>query len=291
MSVAQRHPAGPYAWSLALHGTLLAALGLGATLTQREVVVPMPIQAVVVDAAVLAALDAVRREDDATARQAAERLRRQHREDQARLEQERLKRERMAADTQAREQVQQRERSDLEARRKVETDTRARAEAETRRKAQADAAQRRKLEADAATKRKAEADARAREQAGREREAEDARTRAQREAELRARLADEEQRTMAVAGGLRAQYVAMIQARIQRNWIRPASARPGLKCTIRVTQIPGGEVVGATLGTCNGDDAVRQSIVSAVLRSSPLPTPPDPSLFERNLVVEFVPED
>ena len=96
---------------------------------------------------------------------------------------------------------------------------------------------------------------------------------------------------MAVAGGLKAQYVAMIQARIQRNWIRPASARPGLKCTIRVTQIPGGEVVGATLGTCNGDDAVRQSIVSAVLRSSPLPTPPDPSLFERNLVVEFVPED
>jgi colicin import membrane protein len=58
-----------------------------------------------------------------------------------------------------------------------------------------------------------------------------------------------------------------------------------------VTQIPGGAVVGATLGTCNGDDAVRQSIVSAVLRSSPLPTPPDPSLFERNLVIEFVPED
>lgn len=284
MSLAQRHPAGPYAWSLALHGTLLAALGLGATLTQREVVVvPMPIQAVVVDAAVLAALDAVRREDDAIARQAAELLERQHREDQARLERERLERDQQAAETQAREQAQQRERADLEARRKVET--------ETRRKAQADAAQRRKLEAEAAAKHKAEADARAREQAERQRQAEDARTRAQREAELRARLADEEQRTMAVAGGLRAQYVAMIQARIQRNWIRPASARPGLKCTVQVTQIPGGAVVGATLGTCNGDDAVRQSIVSAVLRSSPLPTPPDPSLFERNLVIEFVPED
>jgi len=291
MSVAQRHPAGPYAWSLALHGTLLAALGLSATLTQREVVVPMPIQAVVVDAAVLAALDAVRREDDATARQAAERLERQHREDQARLERERVELDQRVADARAQEQAQQRERSDLEARRKVETETRARAEAETRRKAQAEAAQRHKLEADAAAKRKAGAEALARERAVREREAEDARARAQREAELRARLAVEEQRTMAVAGGLKAQYVAMIQARIQRNWIRPASARPGLKCTIQVTQIPGGEVVGAALGTCNGDDAVRQSIVSAVLRSSPLPTPPDPSLFERNLVVEFVPED
>jgi hypothetical protein len=36
---------------------------------------------------------------------------------------------------------------------------------------------------------------------------------------------------------------------------------------------------------------VKQSIVSAVLRSSPLPAPSDPSLFERNLVFEFVPED
>lgn len=291
MSAAQRHPAGPYAWSLALHGTLLAALGLGATLTQREVVVPMPIQAMVADAAVLAALDAARREDDATARQAAERQERQRREDQARLEQQRLEREQIAADTQAREQAQQRERSEIEARRKAEAETKARAAAEVRRKADADAAQRRKSEADSAAKRKAEVDARAREQAERQRQAEEARSRTQREAELRARLADEERRTTAVAGGLRAQYVAMIQARIQRNWIRPATARAGLKCTVRVTQIPGGEVVGATLGTCNGDEVARQSIVSAVLRSSPLPTPPDPSLFERNLEIEFVPED
>jgi colicin import membrane protein len=83
----------------------------------------------------------------------------------------------------------------------------------------------------------------------------------------------------------------MIQARIQRNWIRPASARPGLRCTVNVQQIPGGEVVGASIASCNGDDAVRQSIVSAVLRSSPLPAPPDPALFERNLVIEFVPEE
>jgi colicin import membrane protein len=94
-----------------------------------------------------------------------------------------------------------------------------------------------------------------------------------------------------VSSGARAQYAALIQARIQRNWIRPASAKPGLKCTVKVTQIPGGEVVGASLGACNGDEAVKQSIISAVLRSSPLPTPPEPALFERNLVIEFVPED
>ena len=94
-----------------------------------------------------------------------------------------------------------------------------------------------------------------------------------------------------MASGARVQYVALIQARIQRNWIRPASARSGLRCVVKVTQIPGGEVVGASLGACNGDETVKQSIISAVLKSSPLPAPPDPSLFERNLVIEFVPED
>ncbi len=291
MSVAPRHSAGPYGWSLALHAALLAGLGYFAGLTQREVVVATPIQAVVVNDALLEALDTVRQADAETARQASER---QRREEQALREQERL-----AAQTLAQERAQAAERTATEERRRAETEATVRAEArrrqeaeaEARRKADAAVAQRRQAEADAAATRKAENDARAREQAERQRQAEEARTRAQRETDLRARLADEEQRTAAVAGGLRSQYVAMIQARIQRNWIRPASARSGLKCTVRVTQIPGGEVVGATLGTCNGDEAVRQSIVSAVLRSSPLPAPPDPSLFERNLVIEFVPED
>lgn len=290
MSAAPRHPAGAYAWSLALHAVLLGALALGTGLTRQEPVVPTPIQAVVVDAALIEALDTLRREDDAAARRAVERLEQQRRAEQAQREQERLEAEALAA-----EQARARERSEAEARGRAEAEAQARrrqeAEAAARRKAEAGAAQRRKAEAEAQAKRKAEADAKAREQAERQRQAEEARARAQREADLRARMAEEEQRTAAVAGGLRSQYVAMIQARIQRNWIRPASARPGLRCTVRVTQIPGGEVVGATLGACNGDEAVRQSIVSAVLRSSPLPAPPDPSLFERNLVIEFVPED
>ena len=270
MSVAARHPTGAYAWSLALHAALLATLGLGTSLTQRETVVATPIQAVVVDAAVLDALDAVRRAD------AARRTLQQH-EAQARRDQARLEQERLDAEAQAREQALAREHAASAARRQAEVEAQDRAES--------------KRLQEAAARRKVEADAQARDAAERQRQADEARARAQREADLRARLADEEQRTAAVAGGLRAQYVAMIQARVQRNWIRPASARPGLKCTVRVTQIPGGEVMGAALGACNGDEAVRQSIVSAVLRSSPLPAPPDPSLFERILVIEFVPED
>jgi colicin import membrane protein len=60
---------------------------------------------------------------------------------------------------------------------------------------------------------------------------------------------------------------------------------------VEVTQVPGGEVTGARVTQCNGDAAVRQSIENAVYRASPLPDPPDPALFERNLVLRFKPNE
>jgi colicin import membrane protein len=128
------------------------------------------------------------------------------------------------------------------------------------------------------------------EQAARQKAAEE-RLRAQREAELRAQLAAEERVTAARSSGQMQQYLAQIQARIERAWIRPASARQGLSCEVRITQVPGGEVVGVQVQTCNGDDAVRQSIEAAAYRASPLPQPSDSALFDRNLVVTFRPEE
>ena len=93
----------------------------------------------------------------------------------------------------------------------------------------------------------------------------------EREAELKRRLAEEERRDAAVDAGLLEQYIAQIQARIQRAWIRPPTARSGLNCVVHVTQVPGGEVVGVRVGECNGDEFVRQSIEAAVLKASPLP--------------------
>jgi colicin import membrane protein len=55
--------------------------------------------------------------------------------------------------------------------------------------------------------------------------------------------------------------------------------------------VPGGEVTNARVLQCNGDSAVRQSIENAVYRASPLPDPPDPSLFHRVFVIEFTPND
>jgi colicin import membrane protein len=65
----------------------------------------------------------------------------------------------------------------------------------------------------------------------------------------------------------------------------------GLSCTIFVSQIPGGEVVGMRFGPCNGNAAVRQSIENAVRNASPLPAPPEPRLFEREVKLVFTPKE
>lgn len=115
--------------------------------------------------------------------------------------------------------------------------------------------------------------------------------RAEREAELRQQMAAEENAQRARAAGQGVAWAAAIQARIQRAWIRPDSARAGLDCTVIVNQVPGGEVTGVRISACNGDDIVRQSIEAAVYRASPLPTPSDPALFERTLEVRFRPNE
>lgn len=170
------------------------------------------------------------------------------------------------------------------ARAKAEKDKAEKEKAE-KDKAQAEQARAEKARQDAERKAKAEADRVAREKADADRQT------AQREAELRTRMAAEERFAAAKASGLLAQYQAQIRARIERAWIRPASAKPGLSCEVRITQVPGGEVTGVQVGSCNGDETVRQSIEAAAYRASPLPLPPDPSLFDRNLVVTFRPQD
>ncbi len=94
-------------------------------------------------------------------------------------------------------------------------------------------------------------------------------------------------RLAAVDSGALAVYMTQIRQKIERNWNAPASAGADLECSVRVRQIPGGEVVGVTILSCNGDDAVRRSVEAAVHRSSPLPEPSDPSLFDRNILLNL----
>jgi colicin import membrane protein len=176
----------------------------------------------------------------------------------------------------------------LAAERKTE-EAAAQQRAEQARKEQAERERREKEKAD---REKADKERAERERLAREKAAKDEadRIRRQREEELGAQLAAEQRAAAVRASGLANQYVAQITARIERAWIRPPSATVGLQCEVRVTQVPGGAVTAVQIGRCNGDESVKQSIEAAVYRASPLPEPPDPALFERNLVINFQPE-
>jgi colicin import membrane protein len=111
------------------------------------------------------------------------------------------------------------------------------------------------------------------------------------EAALEAQLAEENSRSSAIRSGAQDEWNFRVRERIESNWYRPASARRGLQCRVAVTLVPGGTVVSAVVEACNGDEAVRESLRAAVLKSSPLPLPKDPRLFERKLVLEFTPDE
>jgi colicin import membrane protein len=253
--------------SVALHVAALAALTLGFKFPtyQHAPAAAAPIQGVMIDAKVLqqeterrerVAREAVERKqrEERQAREAADAARRAEAEKQAAAKREQ---ERLAAEQARKEQAAK----------------------EAREQAEAAKREQERLAKEEAAKKAAAAKAAAA-----------ARQQKQLEADLQQQLAVEGERRRLEQAGLLDQYARLIENQIERNWIPPASAKTGLECVVNVVQIPSGDVVDVRVGRCNGDDAVVRSIEAAVRRASPLPKPPDPALFERNLVVTFKPD-
>jgi len=289
-----REHSWPLVFSVVLHGLLAAAL-LAATLISINKSLPklqpIPVDAVVVDSQVL---HAAQRALTDRAEQAAARVRAET-EEKAAAEAAAAK---AVADAQMvaeqQRQADQAKAAAAEVARTRQAETARATEAqkaaaakhaeELKRTEDAKRAEDSKHAEDA--KRAAEA-----KQADDAKHAADLKAKAEREAELRRQLADEEHVSAVEASPARAQYIARLAARIQNAWIKPPSARAGLDCIVNITQLPGGEVTNARVSRCNGDAAASQSIENAVYRASPLPAPPDPALFERNLVIHFHPDE
>jgi colicin import membrane protein len=270
MSGVRKHR-GAVVYSVALHVVLVAALTLSVHLPswQRYTAAPAPIQGVIIDQSVLDKHEqAVREEqqreqrEEKQRRDAEQKAQREHDETVKREQELKAKQAQDLKDKQAREQ-----------------------------KARDDAAKR---EQEQKAKQAQELkDKQARDQKAREDAAKAAVARKQQqqaEDDLQRQLAAEADRQQAERAGLLDQYVRMIQDKIERNWTRPLSAKSGLDCMVSVVQLPTGDVIEARVTACNGDDAVTRSIEAAVKLASPLPRPPNPNLFERNLNVRFRPE-
>jgi colicin import membrane protein len=301
-----REHSWPMVVSVLLHGLLVGAMLLAAYISSQQhmpAMQPIAIDAVVVDSQVLHAAQraqiehaeqevartraaaeakaaAEKAEADARAAAQAESVAASQRVKQAaKLAEE-------EADSAARATAAEQAKS-AQSQRRAEAEAAAAAQAalDARRAAEAQKAADAKQAADAArqaAEAKLAADAR---------RAADERAKQDREAELRKQLADEERVAAVQSGPLRDRYITLLRNKIQNAWIKPSSATPGVDCLVQVTQVPGGEVTGARVTQCNGDAAVRQSIENAVYRASPLPDPPDPALFERNLSLRFRPNE
>lgn len=91
---------------------------------------------------------------------------------------------------------------------------------------------------------------------------------------------------------LTARYAAALQSAILRQWTRPETVPLGQRCRIRITQIPGGEVIDAQVDpSCPYDERGRRSIEAAVLKAQPLPYAGFESVFRRTLIVNFQASD
>jgi colicin import membrane protein len=192
-------------------------------------------------------------------------------------EQEKQEKIEQAKKTEDRQAQQLREREDAERR-----------EAEKQAAAKSAAA---KAAADKAASDKKAAEKKRADDAAATKKAADEKARLAREAELRRNLEAEERVNALRNSDAMARWQAAITARIERAWIKPPSAQPGISCIVSVTQVPGGEVTAVHVDSCSGGDAaLRESVEAAVYRASPLPPPPDPALFERNLILTFEPK-
>ncbi len=248
----------------------------------------MTIEAVMVDTqAMIDRRDNALREAE-QARQREEARQQRERELAAQRERERVAREEAAAEEAERQRIeaerqrqaelrleQLRERQERERQEELE---RQQAELDKIREQRAEVERQRKLEEERLK------------QLAAKREAEEAAQRqAAAEAEMQRQMAAEQAaRRQGQMADLRGQYIGAIQAQVTNNWLRPSTARAGLRCRLRVVQIPGGEIISAGIvGACNGDEATRRSVVAAVERAGALPYRGFEDVFEREIEFTF----
>lgn len=220
----------------------------------------------------------------------AERRKREEEERQRQAELEAEHQRQQEQQAQKQREAEQRQQAEAEARRQTEleakqkaeaaAEARRKAEAETRKKAELEARKKAELEA----KRKAEAEARrkqAEEEARRKAEAEQ---RAREQALQEALAMEEREREL---NPLRDAYSNAISQQISRNWLRPPGISDDLKCEVLVVQLPDGNVTSARITKSSGNTIFDESVIKAIYKAAPLPQPPSPEVFQRELEVNF----
>jgi len=88
-----------------------------------------------------------------------------------------------------------------------------------------------------------------------------------------------------------ADYLGRIRGKIRGNIVLPPDVKGNPEALFEVTQLPSGEVLTVRLKRSSGNAALDAAIERAILKSSPLPQPPQPDLFSRLLDLRYRPLD
>ena len=160
---------------------------------------------------------------------------------------------------------------------------------EQRNRAQQEALARQKLDEKKKTDEKL-AESRARQQ----RETEAMRAQAEHEGEARAKAErDAQARAQQTAQRAKAEadWIRSIQAKVRGNVTVPPDMAGNPETIFEVVQLPTGEIIDARLMKSSGVRAYDDAVQRAILKSSPLPRPERPDLFQRSLTLKFRPTD
>jgi len=119
-------------------------------------------------------------------------------------------------------------------------------------------------------------------------------------AQLKARPNPNSQQLASAAGAEAAQraaagkqgmmdYAAKIRGKIRGNIVLPPNIQGNPEAIFEVNQLPSGEVLSVKLKRSSGNAGLDTAIERAILKSSPLPKPDDPALFQRVLEIKYRP--
>jgi len=84
------------------------------------------------------------------------------------------------------------------------------------------------------------------------------------------------------------EYQAKIQAKIRRNIFMPPDVANDARAEFSVTLLPGGTVLKAERKKSSGNKMYDDAVERAILKSDPLPLPPDATLFNRFRELDLV---
>jgi colicin import membrane protein len=85
------------------------------------------------------------------------------------------------------------------------------------------------------------------------------------------------------------EYENKIRVKIRGNIVLPGSISGNPEARFMVDQLPSGEVMDVKLLHSSGNASLDTAIERAIRKSSPLPLPSDPSLFERQIEIRYRP--